>query len=182
LLYLIEIGNVLLRKELLYERRAEMNRETVRIGVTRSVHLIDAENLCGASLITPRDVAELRNVYFASVEVGPLDHFILAASHASVLALQAGWPGGRYLMQSGKNGADIQLATVVVGERLHDRFDHVYFGSGDGGLAPFAAFLGGRGVTVTAVSRRQSLSPRMKLATAGVIYLNRPGIASLHSI
>lgn len=159
-----------------------MNSNIARIGVTRSVHLIDAENLCGASLITPEDVARLRNAYLASVQIGPLDHFILATSHASVLALQIGWPGARYLMQSGKNGADIQLATVVVDEHLDDRFDHVYFGSGDGGLAPFAAYLGGRGVNVTAVSRIQSLSARMKLAAADVIYLNRPGIAVLRSV
>ena len=159
-----------------------MSGNVARIGVTRSMHLIDAENLCGTSLVTSEQVLRLKAAYLASVKVGPLDHFILAASHLSVLALQAGWSGARYLMRSGKDGADIELAKVVVHENLDTRFDHVYFGSGDGGLAPFAAHLGARGIPVTAVTRIASLSPRMKLATKDVIYLDRPGIAVLHSV
>jgi hypothetical protein len=159
-----------------------MNTKITRIGVNRSVHLIDAENLCGAPRIATEQVVRLRTAYTASVAMGPLDQVILATSHLSVLALQAGWPGARYLMRSGKNGADIELAKVVVDENLDARFDHVYFGSGDGGLAPFAAHLGERGVPVTAVSRIGSLSPRMKLATRNVIYLDRPGIAALRSV
>lgn len=159
-----------------------MNGKITRIGVTRSMHLIDAENLCGTSLVAPEQVVRLKTAYLASVEVGPLDHFILATSHLSVLALQAGWPGARYLMRSGKDGADIELAKVVANENLDTRFDHVYFGSGDGGLAPFAAYLGERGTPVTAVTRIGSLSPRMKLATKDVIYLDRPGIAVLQSV
>lgn len=159
-----------------------MNTTIARIGVTRSVHLLDAENLCGASLIAPEQVVRLRKAYLDSVDMGPLDQVILATSHLSVLSLQAGWPGARYLMRSGKDGADIELAKVVLDEDLDARFDHVYFGSGDGGLAPFAAHLGERGVPVTAVSRIGSLSPRMKLATRDVIYLDRPGIAALRSV
>jgi hypothetical protein len=159
-----------------------MNNKITRIGVTRSMHLIDAENLCGTSLVAPEQIVRLKAAYLASVEVGPLDHFILATSHLSVLALQAGWSGARYLMRSGKDGADIELAKVVLHENLDTRFDHVYFGSGDGGLAPFAAYLGERGVPVTAVTRIGSMSPQMKLATKDVIYLDRPGIAVLRSV
>jgi hypothetical protein len=159
-----------------------MKEKMTRIGITRGVHLIDAENLCGTPVVVPEQIVRLKTAYLASVKVGPLDHFILATSHLSVLALQAGWPGARYLMRSGKDGADIELAKVVLDENLDIRFDHVYFGSGDGGLAPFAAHLGARGLPVTAVTLIGSLSPRMKLATRDVIYLDRPGIAVLRSV
>lgn len=148
-----------------------------RIGVSRSLHLIDAENLCGASLITPEHVRRLRDDYRATVPVGPLDQIVIAASHANILAVPREWSAVRYLTRSGKDGADICLAKVVVEERLAERFDHVFFGSGDGGLAPFAAHLENNGVPVTAVSRISSLSPRMKRATTNVIYIDRPGIA-----
>ena len=150
-----------------------------RIGVSRAVHLIDAENLVGASLLSANDVRRLCGAYLTAVPFGPFDQVILASSHASVLALQMGWPGARYKMKSGKDGADICLAEVVVEEHLEERFEHVYFGSGDGGLAPFAAHLESRGVHVTAVSRLRSLSPKMRLATTNVVFIDRPDIAVL---
>ena len=154
-----------------------MSRTMARIGQSRAVHLIDAENLCGSALLSVKRVRELRTAYMAAVPIGPLDQIILASAHISVVALGVGWPRQRYEMNSGPDGADIRLARIVVEENLHGRFDHVYMGSGDGGLAPFAGYLASAGVPVTVVSRIQSLSPRMRLAASNVIYLDRPGIA-----
>lgn len=158
-----------------------MNRIKTQFGATRSHHLVDVENLCGEPLVTAESVARLRRQYFSTVRVGPLDQFTIASCHANVMATSAGWPRARYLVRSGKDGADICLAKVVVEEHLEDRFESVYFGSGDGGLAPFAAHLGQAGVRVTAVSRIRSISPHMKLAAAGIIYLDRPGIVALRA-
>lgn len=158
-----------------------MNHRIPRIGQHRAMHLIDAENLCGSPLLTVEDVERLRREYFESVPIGPLDQIIIASAHVSVLSLIDGWPGQRYLMRSGRNGADVCLADVVIDEGLHKRFDRVFMGSGDGGLAPFAGYLEGKGVRVTAVSRVRSLSARMRLATSAVIYLDRPGIAISHA-
>lgn len=158
-----------------------MNGNVYKFGVVRSHHLVDIENLCGTSLLHATAVADTRRAYFASVQVGALDQVTIASAHCNILAAAAGWPGARYLVKSGPNGADIRLAEVVVEEHLEDRFDRVHFGSGDGGLAPFAAHLGGAGVRVTAVSRIGALSPRMRLAASDVIYLDRPGIAALRA-
>lgn len=148
-----------------------------RIGRSRALHLIDAENLCGSSLVSA--MIKLRDAYLEGVPMGPLDQVVLASSHASILALGMGWPGKRYLMQSGKDGADICLARIIAEENVETRFDYVYMGSGDGGLAPFSAYLEGHGVRVTAVSLAHSLSPRMRMATSDVILLDRPGIVVL---
>ena len=158
-----------------------MKKISARIGQGRSLHLIDAENLGGSSLLGIRDVQRLRAEYFASVPTGPMDQFVLASAHASGAALGAGWPGGQHKWLSGPDGGDICLAHTIVDEDIARRFDQVFMGSGDGGLAPFAAHLGAQGVRVTAVSRIRSLSPRMRLAASSIIYLDRPGITVVHA-
>jgi uncharacterized LabA/DUF88 family protein len=105
-------------------------------------------------------------------------HFADASAHINLLTAGMGWPNARYLVRSGKDGADIRLAEVMVDERIADRFDHVYIASGDGGLAPFVASLGAHGVRTVAVSRTTSISPRMRLAAAETIYLPNRGAAA----
>jgi hypothetical protein len=153
-----------------------------RIGRSRALHLIDAENLCGSSLVSVAAATKLRDDYMFMVPVGPLDQIVLASSHVSILALGMAWgQGKRYLMRSGPNGADICLAGIVAEEKIESVFDHVYMGPGDGGLAPFAAHLGSRDVSVTSVSLIRSLSPHMRMATSQHIFLDRPGIAVLRA-
>ena len=158
-----------------------MIRSIPRIGHSRALHLIDAENLCGSSLVSVSAMIKLRDTYLEAVPMGPIDQVVLASSHASILALGMGWPGKRYLMRSGKDGADICLAGIIAEENIETRFDQVYMGSGDGGLAPFSGHLESCGVRVTAVSLAHSLSPRMRMATSDVILLDRPGIAALRA-
>jgi hypothetical protein len=154
-----------------------MKSNIISLRNRRAVHLIDAENLVGGPLLSQSDVLQLRARYMASVPVGAMDQIIIATAHNSVIAVGAAWPGLRYEMRSGKDGADICLARIVVDEHLAERFGTVYFGSGDGGLAPFAAHLARQGARVTAVSRIGSLSRHMRVAASAVIYIDRPGIA-----
>ena len=158
-----------------------MSTNIASIGHGRALHLIDAENLCGASLLDIRAVQRLRAEYMASVPVGPKDQMVLACAHSSGAALGAGWPGGQHKWRSGPDGADICLARTVVEDNIAHRFEHVYMGSGDGGLAPFAAHLAAQGVHVTAVTRMGSLSPKMLLATSDVIYLEGREIMALRA-
>ena len=158
-----------------------MNTTSASIGHGRALHLIDAENLGGASLLDIRAVQRLRAQYMASVPIGPLDQFVLACAHASGAALGVGWPGGQHKWLSGPDGGDICLASTVIDDNIARRFEHVYMGSGDRGLAPFASHLAAQGVRVTAVTRIGSLSPKMRLATSAVIYLDRPGIMVLRA-
>ena len=155
-----------------------MNGKFTSLRSHRAIHLIDAENLVGGPMLSRLDVVRLRDAYSTSVPVGPLDHIVVATAHNSLLSVGAEWRGIRHEMRSGKDGADICLAEIVVYEHLAERFESIFIGSGDGGLAPFAAHLASQGASVTAVSRIGSLSPRMRLAASNIIYLDRPNVAA----
>lgn len=150
-----------------------MNAGTSRFSAGRAIHLIDVENLCGASLPTCDQIREARRLYELVIPIGPTDHVVVASAHASLLAVGAGWPGARYLVRSGKDGADICLANVMLDEALAERYELIYVASGDGGLAPFVAELGRRGAHTVAVSRIQAISPHMRLAAVETVYLPR---------
>ena len=66
----------------------------------------------------------------------------------------------------------LALLDVLWCENVAGRFTHVAIGSGDHLFADGAAHLAARGVWVTVVSRRRSLSPRLALAAREVFFLD----------
>lgn len=149
-----------------------MNKRTIKgIKAKRSIHLIDIENLCFSGDLTVEMVTEVREAYFAQVNPSSDDLFVIAASHHNMEAAAFGWPGGFHGFRSGKDGADILLARMMVEDDLADRFDKVFLASGDGGLAPFAAALIAKGCHVQAISRTESMSWAMRFAAESVQYL-----------
>lgn len=138
----------------------------------RKVHLIDIENLCGSGRPSRTQVAVARVRYEESVKVNEGDLVIVASAFGNLMSVALGWPGVRYLGRNGKDGADICLASVIVEERVSERFDSVVMASGDGGLAPFVAHLAGRGLDTTVVSYRKPLSRQMRMAAHTCIVLN----------
>ena len=149
-----------------------MHRQFDRIRSTRSIHLIDIENLCGKSRLTIPLARFVWGMYLELIDVGPEDHVVVASSHVNLFAADEAIAGARQLVRSGRDGADIELAKVIVYEQIHERFGHVYLGSGDGGLAPFAHDLALRGMRVTSVSRMRSTSIRMRMAASDSIYID----------
>ncbi len=149
-----------------------MNKKTIQaIKAKRSIHLIDIENLCFSGDLTVELVAEVREAYFAQVNPSADDMFVIAASHHNMEAAAFGWPGGFHGFRSGKDGADIVLARMMVEDDLSERFETVYLASGAGGLAPFAAALIAKGCHVQAISRSESMSWAMRFAVESVQYL-----------
>jgi uncharacterized LabA/DUF88 family protein len=149
-----------------------MNKKTIQgIKARRSIHLIDIENLCISGDLTVDRVAGVREAYFAQVNPSSDDLFVIAASHHNMEAAAFGWPGGFHGFRSGKDGADIVLAQLMVEDDLSERFETVFLASGDGGLAPFAAALMAKGCQVQAVSRVESASWAMRLASDSMYYL-----------
>lgn len=149
-----------------------MNKKTIKgIKAKRSIHLIDIENLCRTGDLTVDLVAEVRAAYLDQILPGDEDLFVIASSHHNIEAVSFGWPGGFHGFRSGKNGADIVLAKMMVEDDLSDRFENVYLASGDAGLAPFASSLTSKGAHVVAVSRIESVSYAMRLATDSMHYL-----------
>ena len=140
-------------------------------GQKRSIHLVDFENLCNESLMT-QDTAELvRASYLEQVGVEAMDQVVIATSRINALTAFMAWPGNRHLMRDGKDGADIEIAEVILTEHLAERFDTVYVASGDSGLAPFVSALSAQGVKTVVVSLPGSLGREAAMAASTVIRL-----------
>lgn len=148
-----------------------MNKKTVKaIKASRSIHLIDIENLCGGSDLSVSQVEAVRFEYFDLVQPNALDLFVIAASHHNLEASSYGWPGGFHQFRSGVDGADILLAKVMLEDSIQDRFQSVFLASGDGGLAPFASALISQGSQLTVVSGARQMSYAMRQLGCPVVY------------
>jgi NYN domain len=144
----------------------------------RALHVVDIENLAGAAIPSPRQVAEVQGRYLARLDCGGDDLVVMAASHLGLLNAALGWPHARYRVRSGRHGADLELLDVLLHEDVAARFTHVVIGSGDGVFGQAAANLSARGVWVTVVSRKDSLSPSLARAASDVVYLDTPRAAA----
>lgn len=150
-----------------------MNSKTMKsIRALRSIHLIDIENLCGASNPSLAQVAAVKAEYEKLVRPGQLDIFLVTLSSKSNLkAAMFGWPGARVEVLEGHDGADILLAKEMLNGHLAEAFKHIYLGSGDGGLAPFASRLIREGGNLSVVSVPRSLNHSFRRIGAQVHYL-----------
>jgi hypothetical protein len=147
----------------------------------RVLHLLDLENLVGASHLRHIDGKLTMQRYNAKAGIAQGDHVVVAASHhnwvqAAFSARQAlsdgQWCSFRVLPpRSGANGADQALREVIADENVGGRFGSVYLGSGDGIFADDLAALAVAGVRTTVVSRPSALSPQLRLAAEDLIFL-----------
>jgi hypothetical protein len=140
----------------------------------RTLHLVDIENLAGTGLPAEWEVAVIRQVYAARVGIGKMDQVVIGCNHKALPSAGLGWPGARYLVRSGPDGADTELLAVISGENVAARFTDVVIGSGDGAFTRAAAALAAAGPQVTVVSRRTGLARTLRLAVQNVIYLDPP--------
>ena len=141
---------------------------------TRTVHLVDIENLAGTAIPTLREVMEVQVRYARHMPPGADDHVIMASNHLALVNAALGWPHARYRVRSGPDGADLELLDVIESENVATRFTRVVIGSGDGVFGHAAQGLMERGVRVTVVSRWGSLAPSLERAAMEVIYLDLP--------
>ena len=140
----------------------------------RALHLVDIENLAGAPRPSLAVVSEVQGRYLARLAFGADDQVVMAASHRGLLDAACGWPHARYRVRSGRDGADLELIDVLEHENVAVRFRHVVIGSGDGIFGNAAARLADRGVYITVVSLRRSLSACLARVASDVIYLDAP--------
>jgi hypothetical protein len=137
----------------------------------RALHVVDIENLAGAAVPSLVQVSEVAGRYMSQLRFGADDQVVMAASHLGLLNAALGWPHARYRVRSGPDGADLELLDVLEHENVDTRFSHVVIGSGDGVFGRAAASLIARGIWVTVVSRRCSLSPGLARVAGNVVYL-----------
>lgn len=138
----------------------------------RRLHLVDIENLAGNPLPSLGQVRKVQGRYGARLALGAMDQIEVACSHLTLVNAALGWPHAHYRVRSGPDGADLALLDVLWHENIARRFTHVAIGSGDHLFAEEAARLAARGIWVTVVSWRHSLSRRLELAAREVIFLD----------
>jgi hypothetical protein len=138
----------------------------------RTLHLIDVENLVGTGLPCPGQVCEVYSRYEQWVGFGPADQVVVACNHLALVDTALGWPDARYRVRSGPDGADLELLDVLHHENVVERFSRFVIASGDGIFAAVAASLAEASRWVTVVSRRESLSTRLRMAACEVIYID----------
>ena len=105
----------------------------------RGMHLIDVENLAGTATPDPAQACHLQARYLPLVGVGTGDHVVIASSHLALTKTGCWWPGARYLVRSGPDGADLALLDLAGHEGIAERFSQITIASGDGIFAPVAA-------------------------------------------
>jgi hypothetical protein len=159
-------------------RRLDKRAAVQRLYPARALHVVDIENLAGTAIPTLGQVSEVQGRYLARLACGADDLVVMAASHRGLLNVALGWPHARYRVRSGPDGADLELLDVLLYEDVAARFTHIVIASGDGVFGQAAASLSARGVWVTVVSRRDSLSPWLAQAARDVIYLDMPHSAA----
>jgi hypothetical protein len=139
----------------------------------RRLHLIDIENLVGDPRPSLGQVRQVHSLYEACLVFGAMDQVeVAASSHQTLENAAFGWPHVHYRAWYGPDGADLALVDVLRNEDVARRFTHVVIGSGDHLFAEDAARLAARGVCVTVVTRRLSLSWQLFAAAPKVIYLD----------
>jgi len=140
----------------------------------RTIHLVDIENLAGEPRPCRATVEALRTLYLHLVQPGPRDHVVLACNHGACLDVGLGWPGARLILRSGPDGADRALLGVLSSEHVEARYLAAVIASGDGIFTPAAGHLASAGLGVTVVSRRLSLSKRLRMAAQQVLTFDWP--------
>jgi hypothetical protein len=142
----------------------------------RAIHLIDPENLIGTGAPDALQVQLLMARYASRVGIGPHDQLVIGCCHLAFKTIGFCWPGPRYRVRSGPDGADLELLDVIRHERIASRFAEVIIGSGDGAFAWAASVLAQAGCQVFVVSRHGHLSRELELAAGRrVIYIDDHG-------
>ena len=103
-------------------------------------------------------------------QLGDTDHVVVATSRIGLLQVGANWNGVRYVVRSGRDGADLALLDVLA-EDVTNRYEQVLLASGDGIFAPAAAELAAAGVLTTVLGRTGCVARRLQMAASRVIYL-----------
>ena len=140
----------------------------------RRLHLVDVENLVGTPRPAAIEVAACSWRYAELVNPAGMDLCVVACNRGAAVDVGYNWPGVRLLWRSEHNEGDLALHDVLLDENVADRFGWIVVASGDGLFADPVARLGSDGVHVTVVANRCSLSRRLKLAAAEIIFFDGP--------
>lgn len=134
---------------------------------TRSLHLIDLENLCGSGLPPTSLIEKVWRTYRFGVPSSPEDHYVVGSSHifASRAWFVLPYQGIQRRARSGKDGGELAILADVDLDHAARRFDRLVIASGDGMFTEAATTAREHGLHVHQVSGLGSCS-RALAATA----------------
>lgn len=139
---------------------------------SRTLHIVDIENLMGDPRAGTTAVAEAFGAYLTRAGYRPGDLVLVAANPELAFDIAAGAPvPHRLWTRPGTDGADSILVERVSKEFAAARFDRVAIGSGDHAFAPLAAAVHASETPVVVVSRPGSLSGALQGCGYGIRFL-----------
>jgi hypothetical protein len=126
---------------------------------TRTLHLVDLENLCANPVAPAPVVRQVLDDYLRIARWRSGDHVRIAVNGGMLLRI--GWdlpvPANLHAVK-GEDAADVMLLAHEPPELVVRRFGRLVIGSGDHCFAPRARAARDLGVAVTVVSRPRSLA------------------------
>ncbi|MBX7106673.1 MAG: NYN domain-containing protein [Gemmataceae bacterium] len=146
-------------------------RRQPRLARGRRLVLVDIENIAGGACTTDAIARQARDAVAATGQIGITDHVVIGTSHIGLIPVGTNWDRARYVVRSGRDGADLALLEVIA-ENVVTRFESVVLASGDRIFAPAVADLAAAGVATTVIGRRGHIARALHQAAARVIYLD----------
>lgn len=127
---------------------------------TRSLHLIDLENLCGSGLPPTSLIEKVWRTYRYGLPTSPEDHYVVGSSHLFAMRAWFVLPdqGIQRRIRSGKDGGELAILADVDLDHAAGRYERLVIGSGDGMFTEAAKAAREHGLHVHQVSGLGSCS------------------------
>lgn len=151
--------------------RIAAGRSKTPLAHGRQLVLVDIENLAGGACLSAGTVQSAKAALVATRQIRAADHVVIGTSHIGLVPVGSVWSGVRYVVRSGRDGADLALLDVMA-EDVANRFESVVLASGDGIFADEVAALAAAGVPTVVIGRRGHTARSLHLVAAQVIYID----------
>jgi hypothetical protein len=144
---------------------------------TRTLHLVDIENLVGDPCASRVEALDALNDYLDLAGYREGDHLIVAANPRLIqkIAFDLHVPCNVHAA-TGKDGADLSLLSHAEPTWVAARFDRLVIGSGDAEFVNTALAVRDHGTPVVIVSRRNALSSQLQGQALGIRILEEPAL------
>jgi hypothetical protein len=148
---------------------------TTTFTTTRTLHLVDIENLVGDPYATKATALDALSRYLSTAGYRDGDHVVIAANPGLMAQIAFDLPVPCNVHAArGADGADRILLAQADPGFVADRYDRLVVGSGDGAFTDTALAVRDRGVPVVIVADGRSLSGWLQGAGLGVRTLIAP--------
>jgi hypothetical protein len=141
------------------------------MNATRTLYLLDIENMCGTGRLDPDLVASRVSQLEEVVAPRQTDQMVVGCNPLNRAAVAFGVVRSHGRVEgSGPDGADLALLEVMLSPYAH-RFEHLVLASGDHIFAPAVAWLASQGIGTTVVAGAGCLARELRLASTTILLM-----------